>query len=182
MIKPYPFLLRSVSGLFFVILLVSCSAVRILSTDADPSFSISNYKTFGFYRLDADTAVLAVYYKRIEWIKDEISKQLVAKGLTKSDNPDLNVNIGIVVEEKVQTREPDIRTDMHYMGQRNYTWSSTPIEVRRYKQGTITIELVDRSKNALMWNSVAQSVIEKKDETSKKNIEEATPKMFLKLK
>jgi hypothetical protein len=178
----YSFLIRPVLRLFILFMLVSCSAVKILSTNSDPSFSISNYKTFGFYRLDADTVVLSVYAKRIEWIKDEISKQLAAKGLTKSDNPDLYVNIGIIIEEKVQTRDANIRTDMHYMGQRNYTWSASPVEVSRYKEGTVTIELVDRSKNALMWNSVAQSVIEKKDETSKKNIAEATPKMFLNLK
>ena len=35
------------------------------------------------------------------------------------------INIGIVVEEKIQTREMNLRTDppMH-IGQRNYKWES----------------------------------------------------------
>ena len=41
-------------------------------------------------------------------------------GIKLSDNPQLLINFGISVQEKVQTRETNIH--MHFMGQRNYHW------------------------------------------------------------
>ena len=51
----------------------------------------------------------------------------------------------------------------------------------RYHEGTATVDLIDRQKNALMWQGVAQSIIEKKDANSKKNIAIGVQKLFAEL-
>jgi len=151
-------------------------------TNSDPGFALSNYKTFDFYLVEADTAVLPQYAHRIVWIKEEISGYFTGRGLSQSaKNPDMLINIGIVVEEKIQTRETSIREAPVFIGQRNYSWQSKEVEVGRYNEGTVTVDLVDRQKNALMWTGVAQSIIEKKDANSKKNIAEGVPKLFAEL-
>jgi len=166
-----------------LMLLQQCVSVRDIKTNNAPGFSIANYKTFDFYQLDVSGEEIPGFQQRIDWIKEEIVKQLKAKGLTQSsDSPDLLVNIGIRVEEKIQTRETDIRTDApRYMGQRNYSWQSQEIEVGRYKDGTIKVDLVDRAKNEMVWSGSAASVIEKKDEASRKNIAAGGERMFAKM-
>lgn len=171
----------------FVILLVpfllgSCLGVRILSTHADPDFSLSNYKTFDFYKLDVNPPPQPEYMQRIEWIKEEISEFFLDRGLSYSmENPDMIINIGIVVEEQVQTRRTNMNDAPLYMGQRNYSWQSEEVVVDRYDEGTVTVDLVDLSNRSLIWQGVAQSIIANSDEKSKKNIAEGVQKLFAEL-
>lgn len=92
--------------------------------------------------------------------------------LSKTD-PDLLINIGMVVREQVQTRETDYRTDApRYIGQRRYSWKSQKVEVGRYRQGTVTVDLVDRKQNILVWTGTVQDIIpqsESRIEASIKN-------------
>jgi len=160
-------------------LLSSCLGVRILSTHADPGFALSNYKTFDFYRLDVNPPPQPEYMQRFEWIKEEISKYLSDRGLTYSmENPDMIINIGIVVEEQVQTRRTSMDDAPMYMGQRNYSWQSEEVVVDRYDEGTVTVDLVDLSNRSLVWQGVAQSIIANSDEKNKKKIAEGVQKLY----
>jgi len=55
--------------------------------------------------------------REMERVKTAIKNQMEEAGIALSDNPELLLNLGISVQEKVQTRETNI-LDMHYMGQR----------------------------------------------------------------
>jgi hypothetical protein len=74
------------------------------------------------------------------------------------------VNIGIQVEEKAQTRETDWRTDGRYtyIGQRNYSWKSEEIVTGYYKEGTVTVHLVDASKISMIWKGTVQDILPSK--------------------
>ncbi len=164
----------------FLFIVSGCSSVKVIHTQKDPSFALIEYKTFDFLKIDLDLGELPEFETRVEWIKDEIEKQMRNKGLNRSsNNPDLLVNIGIVVEEKVQTRETDLRTDAPiYIGQRNYHWESETVEVGRYHEGTVYIDLVDRDRNRLVWQGIASGVVVKSDEKSKQNIAAGGEKLF----
>jgi len=129
-----------------------------------------------------DPSIDTVYLKRVNWIKDEIADYFRGRGLSQSEtNPDMIINIGIVVEQKIQTRETSFREAPVYIGQRNYHWEIEEVEVGRYHEGTVTVDLIDRQKEVMMWQGVAQSIIEKKDAKSKKNIAAGVPKLFAEL-
>jgi hypothetical protein len=101
-----------------------------------------------------------------------------------ADNPDLHVNIGIVVAEKVQTRETNLATPgdrAAYMGQRNYHWESQEVEVGRYREGTVIVHLVDQAKSKLVWQGAAESVLPEKQKNVPAVIEEAMKKLFEKV-
>ena len=122
----------------------------------------SKYQTFDF--LDFDVRLLTehqINQENVDYLKSAIVKQLTAKGLKQQSNPDLAINIGVVVEEEVQTRETDIR-DMRYMGQRNYHWQVEEVVVGVYKKGTVSIELVDTKENEAVWEESESNVINKK--------------------
>lgn len=157
----------------------ACSPVRILNVHKTDGFSLSNYKTFDFFKVDASGELSPMYTDRIELIKTEIARHLSQRGLQQSDtSPDLLLNIGIVVEEKEQTRETTIRDAPIYIGQRNYHWESEEIVVNRYKQGTVNVHFVDRKTNRLVCEGIASAVIVEKDAAVRKNIAEGVEELF----
>jgi hypothetical protein len=167
------------SFIFCLLIIFGCSPVKILKTDKAEGFSLSKYKTFDFVPVTFDGIESPTYNTRIQWIKEEVAKQLARRGLQQTaTDPDLLVNIGIVIAEVTQTRETTVRDAPMYMGQRNYTWQSQDIPVGTYNEGTVTVELVDRVKNDMVWEGVASSVVEKKNEASHKNITDGMEKLF----
>lgn len=173
--------MKKVCGYLTLYLLISfgCSPVKILKTDKADGFLLANYKSFDFVPVTFNGVESPSFNTRVAWLKEEIVKQLTQRGLQQSSaDPDLLVNIGIVIEEKTQTRETTIRDAPMYMGQRNYTWQSQEIPVGTYNEGTVTVELVDRVKNDMVWEGVASSVVQKKNEASKQNIAEGMEKLF----
>lgn len=164
----------------------ACSSVNIKGVSKADDFAISKYKTFSFFEVISEgNAIGPNSETNLKLLKEAITKQMEAKGLKLSgDNPDLLVNIGVVVAEQVQTREtsftqPGDRT--YYMNQRNYSWQSQQVEVGKYREGTVIVHLVDRVKNELVWQGSAESVLPEKQKNVPALIEEAMTKLFEKV-
>lgn len=171
-------------GCLFAAVLLACSPVRVLRTEPADGFALSNYRTFDFYAVETEGDALSPDYQRgVALLKDAVARQLQARGLTqKSDDPDLRVNLGIVVNQKVQTRQTNLQTDPpNYIGQRRYTWKSREVEVGRYRQGTVSVHLVDPRKNELVWQGAAEGVVPEKDAKLEKTIARGAEALFGKL-
>lgn len=164
-----------------LLLLVACApAIHIASEPAD-SFRLSNYETFAFYEVDASGDGLSPEYQpQIDYLQQEIAEQLESRGLTRAaSEPELLVNLGVVVDEEVQTRETDLRSDPpNYIGQRRYTWRSKEVEVGRYKEGTVSVHLVDSDLNELVWQGTAEAILRSKPAKVQEQIAEAMEKLF----
>jgi hypothetical protein len=138
----------------------------------------TNYQTFDF--LDFDVKVLTghqINHDNIDYLKTAIAKELRSKGLKIAPNPDLAVNIGVVIEEEVQTRETDYQ-DMHYMGQRNYYWEVQEEPVGKYKVGTVSIELVDTKDNEVVWQGSEKNLINKNPKKVQRKIDKGAARIF----
>jgi len=161
----------------------ACSGVRVLDTDRADGFQIGQYKTFDFYTISASgDTVSATFGRSIALLKAAIEKQMQAKGLKRtSSNPDLLVNIGVMVEEKIQTRTTNLQDAPRYIGQRNYSWKSEEVEVGRYKEGTATIHLVERASNKMVWKGAVAGVVPHKPEKTAALIDEGMAALFAKL-
>lgn len=177
--------MKKISFLLALIAL-GCSSVRIKGVDKDDAFVLSNYKTFSFYEVNSGGDALGPnQQENLKLIKEAIVRELGDRGLTQSENPDLLVNIGVVVTEETQTREtsfanPADRTA--YTGQRSYSWKSQEVEVGKYRQGTVTIHLVDRVANKLVWKGSAESVLPNKEKNVPPLIDEGMKALFAKVK
>jgi hypothetical protein len=168
------------------ILSFACSSVRIKDVQQADGFKISKYKTFNFFEVDAGGDALGPNYSsNLELLKKTITRHLEAKGVAhQTDSPDLLVNIGIQVTEEVQTRETNFANPgdrMAYMGQRNYSWQTQTVEVGKYRQGTVSVHLVDHATNKLVWIGSADSVVPNKEKNVPALIEEGMEKLFAKL-
>ncbi|MFT2010668.1 DUF4136 domain-containing protein [Pontibacter sp. 13R65] len=150
---------------FLLILAVlgACSPVKVVKTEAAENFRLADYQTFDFYEMDASGNALQGYGQQMDFIRTEIIRELEKRGLQQtSENPDLRINLGVVVQEEVQTRETNILTDPPtYIGQRRYTWRSEQVEVGRYNEGTLSVDLVNNQRNELVWQGVAEAVVPK---------------------
>ncbi|MBA9077387.1 DUF4136 domain-containing protein [Rufibacter quisquiliarum] len=161
-----------------VVLLISCNAVRVSNKEAADDFRLASYKTFDF-QSDA-TAETAAFEQEFGLLRNEVAKQLQKRGLRQSSGqPDLLVNIGAMISEKTQTRETRFGQDgPYYTGQRRYTWKSQEVPVGTYQEGTVSVHLVDRVKNELVWRADAAAVIPNKKEKLEERIREGVEEMF----
>lgn len=158
----------------------ACSPVKILNTEGSDNFSLGNYQSFGFMETEAGGDALGTdYSQQLEFVKAEIARQLEARGLEqRTADPDLAVNIGVVVSEEVQTRQTDLRSDPPtYIGQRRYTWRSREVEVGRYNEGTLSLHLVDRMRDELVWRGEAEAVVPRDREKQERRISEGIEKL-----
>jgi hypothetical protein len=158
------------ASLFF---LFACSSgIKVANVEASPDADFSKYKTYGFYEVKASGDTISEgFTKRIGYLKTAISEEMSKRGFTPSSNPDLFINIGVVVKEEVQTRKTDWATEgrFTYMGQRNYRWESKEVETGRYRNGTVSVHVVDAAQRNMLWKGTAKGVVPEKE----KNIPQA---------
>ncbi len=163
-------------------LLASCSpSYKILKSDKESGFRLIDYPTFGFYNIEAKGDTVAnTFEANLDVIRASIKRSLELKGLTEAQEPALKVNIGITVKEQVQTRQTNFQNDGRplYMGQRRYSWKSKEVEVGRYKDGTLLIDLVDTANNKMVWSGGGEGIIPTKKEQFEQQINELTDKIF----
>jgi hypothetical protein len=168
--------------LLFLAMLGACSGIKVLESETGENADLGKYGTFDFYRVQASGDTISnLFNTRIALLKEAISTELIKRGyMQNNNNPDMLINIGIQVKEKVQTRTTDWRTDgaPRYMGQRNYSWKSQEIEVGSYREGTVTLHLVDAAQNKMVWKGVVQGVIPEKRDNAQKTAQQGMKELF----
>jgi hypothetical protein len=176
------FIMKKYAIFFLFILLTSCSGVKVLNVETGENVDFAKYKTFDFYKLSASGDTISkLYTARIDLLKEAISAELSKRGFTQSaGNTDMLVNIGIKIKEEVQTRTTDWRTDgaPKYIGQRNYSWKSEDVEVGRYREGTVSLHLVDAGAKKMVWKGAIQGVVPEKNSNVQEAIQNAMKELF----
>jgi hypothetical protein len=162
------------SHLLLALLVIGCSPAIRTTSEPAPDFSLSDYQTFAFMEVDASGGGLGERYQaHVTYLQEEIARQLEGRGLrpATAGEADLLINLGIVVDEEVQTRQTNIITDPpRYVGQRRYTWQTREVEVRRYNVGTVSVHLVDREQNEMVWRGTAERAISDKPKKLREQI------------
>jgi hypothetical protein len=162
-------------------MLMGCTATNVtVEPGLYDDFKLSTYKTYSFLEVDQSETEVPAFSQSVVYLKQEIAKQLAARGLSEDNSdPELKINLGIVIENKEQTRETSLATDpFMYTGQRNYTWQSEEIVVNNYKEGTLSIHLVDAKTNEAAWVGVVSKIIPSKQEKKQEAIEDAVHEVF----
>lgn len=164
--------------LIFILALTACASSKVLNTEKADNVNFSAYKTFDFYQVEAKGDTISKKFNdRVAKLQDAIALKMQRLGyLLSKTSPDLLINIGIVVNEETQTRQTDFRTDApRYMGQRRYSWKSEQVEVGTYREGTVTVHLIDAKQNKMIWKGAVQDILPGKesrlDATIKKGVD-----------
>ncbi|MFD0760870.1 DUF4136 domain-containing protein [Lutibacter aestuarii] len=147
--------------LMLLFLVASCNSIRVTS-DYDTSTDFSKYKTFAFYKKGIDKVDISDLDKRR--ILKAVENEMLAKGFTKSEKPDVLVNIFTKSRQKV-----DIYNDNMYFGW--HPWYYGPnygMHISKYTEGTLFIDLIDAKKKELAWQGIGSGALNTSGDVIKK--------------
>ena len=134
--------------ILFLFILGSCTSVRV-ANDYDKKAPFATYKTFAFYKNGIDKVEISDLDKRR--ILHSIEDQLTAKGFTKSETPDLLVNIFTKSTEQVNVNQFNSGWGYGW----GYGWSpwgwGGQSSVYTTTEGTLFIDLIDAKNKQLVW-------------------------------
>jgi hypothetical protein len=139
-----------------------CATGPNIRVDKDPSTDLTQYKTFGYFdQVSTDKAQYSTIIT--ERLKQATKTQLERVGYTyAAQDADLRVNFYLNVTQKQEIRStPSATVGVGYYGYRGGmygAWGGYPYDVEtvNYREGTLSIDLVDAKKNQLVWQGVAE--------------------------
>ncbi len=140
--------------LVFIFGLVSCSTVKV-TTDYDTKTDFTTYKTFAFYKKGIDKAKISDLDKRR--ILRAIEVEMLSKGFTKSNNPDVLVSIFTKSRKNV-----NVNTRIGYP---NHFWYPTyyygrdRVRITKHIEGTLFIDFIDMKNKELLWQGIGSGVL-----------------------
>lgn len=176
---------NALAFLCFVCLINACNpSYKLLKVKKEDTFKLSDYPTYGFYDIEAKGDTVSKNFEQnVGIIKDAIAKNLQARGLDEARDPSLKINIALNVQEQLQTRQTDFRTDglPRYMGQRRYSWKSEEVVTGKYREGTIVIDLVDAADNRMVWQGGASGIIPEKTKNFTEDINQIISEVVTKI-
>jgi len=143
--------------LVFIFGLTSCSTVRVI-TDYDAKTDFTSYKTFAFYKKGIDKAKISDLDKRR--ILRAIETEMLAKGYTKSKNPDLLVSLFTKSRKKVNV-DMSIGYPNHFWYP-TYYYSRDRIRITKQTEGTLFIDIISTKNNELLWQGIGSGALRAK--------------------
>ncbi|TYP97948.1 uncharacterized protein DUF4136 [Tenacibaculum adriaticum] len=163
-----------------LLVFVGCSSVKV-ATDYDTKVDFNQYKTFAFYKTGIDKAAISDLDKKR--IMRAIEAELLAKGMAKSETPDVLVSLFTKFRERINI------TDNNYGYGYGYGWGWNPwmwnganrLNVNQYTEGTLFLDIIDAKKKELIWQGIGtgalrMSNVEKKEERIKEFVREIMAK------
>ncbi|GGW68256.1 uncharacterized protein DUF4136 [Winogradskyella epiphytica] len=171
-------LLKFTPIIMLLIGLTSCRSVKVAS-DYDREANFDNYKTFAFFKPGIDKAEINDIDKRR--ILRAIEAELMAKGFTKSETPDMLVSIFTKSNQRV-----DIYNNAWgygawgWGGYGGWGWRSHGNTVSTTTEGVLYIDLIDTKKKELIWQGSGTGNLETRNIDKKEaRIKEFVSQMLL---
>ena len=162
--------------ILLLFLLASCgSSIRVYS-DYDKNADFSQYKTYAFHKSGVDRAQISELDKKR--ILRAIDAELSRKGMSKSETPDLLVNILTKERERVDVNQyyAGWGYGWHY-GWNPYLWGGRSY-VTTSTEGTLYIDLIDAKKKELVWEGEGVGYLTEIRNEKEKQINEYVAKIL----
>lgn len=147
-------------------LLAACQSRPEIRTQTAPDFAVGRYQTYGFVEHPStDTAGYTTLTTR--YLKDSVTRELQARGYTPSENPELLVNFRVGSKDKVEGRAgPSVGVGYGRGWHRGWGgWGGFGIgdrDIRTVTEGALSVDLVDKQSNALVWSGTAEGTVTQK--------------------
>jgi hypothetical protein len=148
--------------LLLLVVLTSCSSAIKVNYDYDKKVTFEQYKTFAFHQKGVSQLKISDLDRRR--ILGAIEEQMLAKGFTKSENPDLLINVFTEERETV-----DVTSFNNNWGWGwgwgwgwNPFWGGNFTSIDRYVEGTLFIDFIDTQKKQLIWQGIGSGALTQK--------------------
>ena len=161
--------------LFLAVGMSSCSTVKVAS-DYDQKVDFNQYKSFAFFKPGIDKAEISDLDKKR--ILRAIEEEMMSKGFTKSEEPDLLVSIFTKTKENINIYQ-DNRFGYGYgWGWYPWYWGSGYNTVNTTSEGTLYIDLIDSEGKELIWQGMGTAALAKEVNKKQERISEIVEKIF----
>jgi hypothetical protein len=171
--------IKILSILLLALVVTSCSSVKV-AADYERSTNFNDFKTFAFFKPGIDKAEINDIDKRR--ILRAIESELLARGYTKSETPDLLVSIFTKSNQRVDVYN-------NYWGAGAWGWGgfgpgwgwgwgwNQPMVSTR-TEGQLFIDLIDADKKELIWQGQGTGYLTRNVEKKEERIKEFTSKIL----
>lgn len=161
--------------ILLVIMVMSCASSKV-NSDFDNSVNFDNYKTFDFSSQINKLALNDIVKNRI---LNSITTNLSAKGLNKSTNPDLIVDVDIKTKNKKDYSNTNVNVSTSFGKRWRFRTGvgKTYSKEINYTEGSMVINLIDEKTNQLVWKGSMTDVLNDKS-SNQENINAAITKIL----
>ena len=172
-------MIKTIPVLMLFVLIASCSSVKVAS-DYDKTANFNQYKTFAFFKAGIDKAEISDLDKRR--ILRAIESELMAKGFTKSETPDLLVSIFTKSRDKV-----NVYNNNYGYGPYGYGWGWSPyywnagynsVSTSTSTEGSLYVDLIDANKKELVWQGMGVGYLSERMDKKEERIKEFVAKIM----
>lgn len=169
------------TAIFLLVVLVSACASVTTSYDYDKT---ADFKKGMTYAWDKHVGELAMDQLNKDRIINAVEREMSARGYTKSDNSDFLVDFHVKLQQEQSTTATT--TGPVGYGRWGYGWgggfSTTTIDVNKYVNGTLFINLIDKASEKLVWQGRGEKTLDDKQTPEKRDamINDAVAAIFKK--
>jgi hypothetical protein len=163
-----------------LLVFASCSSVRV-AADYDKEANFIDYKTFAFFKTGIDKAEISDLDKRR--ILRAIEAELLAKGYTKSENPDILVSLFTKSQQRVNVYNNTWGYGAWGWGGwggfgPGWGWGWNQPNVTTSVQGHLYIDLIDANKKELVWQGMGTGYLTRNMDKKEARIKEFVTKIM----
>jgi hypothetical protein len=158
-----------VAALLAATALAGCATGPDVRGDYDRAADFGKYKTYNFL---VEKGADAAEFKSIaqQMIQEAAAHEMEARGYVKAQDPDLLLNFKGKLEEKTDiqsTPAPYYGPSFGYRGWNGapygaYGYGGTEVSTRRYKVGTLVMDVIDREKRQAVYQGGLEGVVTSK--------------------
>ena len=168
------------------LLAAGCTTRPVIRAHSAPGADVAAYRTFGFFdKLATDDSNYSSLLS--QYLKAATTREMEARGYRyQATDPDLVLNFHLGEKDKIEGRAgPNFGLSFgRGWGWRSgYAWGMgiNDTDLRTTTEGTLTIDIVDRSKNELVWaGSAVAEVTRKTLDDPRAAIDRTVPLIFAK--
>lgn len=152
--------------LWAVLCLAACQTAPRVTSQVAPKANFAQFHTYAFMdKLSTDTAGYTSITTQL--MKEAVTRELTARGFTPSEEPQLLVNFVSTTKDKVEG-DTDPRFDVSYghWGWGRAGWGADwgGSDIHTVREDTLTVDLVEKAENLLVWSGSARYRPTEKDE------------------
>lgn len=155
--------------------MTSCSTVKVAS-DYDQNVDFNQYKSFAFFKPGIDKADISDLDKKR--ILRAIEDEMISKGFTKSEEPDLLISIFTKTKENINIYQNNRFGYGYGWGWNPWFWGAGANTVSTTSEGTLYIDLIDSDGKELVWQGMGTAALAKEVNKKQERINEIVEKIF----
>lgn len=172
--------MKNLMILFSAVLLAACSTLKV-TYDYDKQ---ADFKKFNTYAFTEEAMKLPLDDLNRGRIISAVEAELAVKGFSKSDNPDVLIDMNVKAEKRQEATATTSGTGAYggYYGRYGYGggFSTTQISYSEYVDGTLFINMIDKSTEKIVWQGRGTKTVDEDASPQKRetNINYAVKQIF----